>query len=73
MRFEDENLRDTDNNFMTKFEKGENNAITFNTSQIKMEDEEDKKPTIHVLNEGGFMTTFSKRANDDFWKTVNII
>lgn len=72
LRYEDNSGVTMDNGFMQRFEKNDNNQITFNVSE-KEELLSPIKSCINVLNEGGFMNVFSKRANDDFWKTVSYI
>ena len=32
-----------------------------------------KDESVQVVNDTGFMNTFLKRANDDFWKTIGCI
>jgi hypothetical protein len=54
-------------------------ATIKNESQIRFQVENlqeiksNTKSDVHVLNDAGFMNTYAKRANDDFWKTVNSV
>lgn len=72
LRYEESTVTDLDNVFMSNFQKDDKNQITFAVDEGQ-EDKPSNKSTTNVLNEGGFMHIFQKRANDDFWKTVNII
>ena len=40
---------------------------------IRYRPDEKGESLVQVVNDTGFMTTFHKRANDDYWKTVSSI
>lgn len=55
-------------NFLSHFEIDDKNNVKFNQFEEQLHER-----AVMVVSDNGLMNAFQKRANDDFWKTINFV
>ena len=74
LRFVDVNqVNNLDDAFMKNFEQTEAGEVKYNTAELAQTKSQVPHYPVQVVSDTGLMSVFTKRANDDFWKTISCI